>query len=250
MARHLRPQLEAEAERKGLSGAQKEAYVGGAYQRITHGQERRSFWVQSAERGYLARIVGDVHELRQPKSRPGTVVFRQGQKWYELPLREYMGLVKAGKAEVAHEERERKREAARARREEAAIRLFYREEAADRKRAEALEKRAARWAEKQRELDQRTLRAGHREEYSEVVKLVRSLGGVKLERSGVSGKARDVGEYKRLPSTVLARSGQGRTPDYVRETIHEHMPWLKLETLTDFYDYFDREREYKYRKVA
>jgi hypothetical protein len=249
MARHLRRSLEAEADRKGLTGAEKEAYVGGAYQRITHGGERREWWQGHEDRKHLSKLVGEVHELHYSKARPNVVVFRQGRSFYELPLDEYHGLVKEGRRLTREDEKAQKAEARHRRKEDAAIRLYQRELDREQK-AEAVRLARAERAEKRaQEASQAALRAVHRAEYREVVAILKASGGVRVEKSSHSGEKHEASEYARLPSTI--RNSRGRlTPDYAREAIMEHMPWLKLDTPADFFDYFDREREYKNRQSA
>lgn len=238
VARNIQSELEAAADKKGLSGDARKAYIGGAWQNITHGRERRTLFRSSSEHTYLSSVVGTVHDVRRPKSRPGKVVFRQGKKWYELPNAEFSRLVRAGKQIHREEEKEQK-----------AIARYYKALEQEKAQEDRQQKRAARQAESEKRQQERMVREMERAEHSEVLSLIREAGGIRRYTRLSNGKEPEQGEYNTLPTHVRARvrrgawDKRGLTMDEVAMKVGEHMPWLRLETGSDVVAYFDRHRE-------
>ena len=216
MARRLQAQFEAEAERKGLSGDAKRAYVGGAWQRVEHPERRqREWWRDEQEVARIGRFFGDIEDVMTLRGRRDHVQFKQHGHWFEVPASEYFYLMSQARELEREERREGKND------------------------------------ERLRRLQQKQLHAMHRAEYHDVVSIIRSAGGVKL-RSTAQGHVYDKGEYDRLPSTVKAsrKSERGLTPDQAREAVAQHMPWLKLDTVDDFYQYFEGVRDWRRNKAS
>jgi hypothetical protein len=208
MARNVEAQLEAEADRKGLEGEARRQYIGGAWNRIRAGERRRAWWRHTDEYQALGALVGTIDDMRTAEGRPDRVYIRQQGTWYELPHEEYDYLVREGRALLKMERKARQRE--------------------------------AREAEAQR----RALQAVRRAEYAEVLTILRGAGGIRLERSRVTGAARDRGEYERLPATVRHRAGL-LTLDTAATAIDQHMPWLQIRTGDDLVQYFEQMRTWR-----
>ena len=212
MARNVQAHLEAEADKKGLTGDQRKAYIGGAWARIKHheGGRSREWWRDSREYAALSALVGPVEEIKTVKGKRDTVYFRQGDEWYELPQAEYFRLSHEGRALLREQEREARDE-----------------------------KRRERSAEREREYQQKQLEGLERAQYREVLDILRERGGVKPSVSRQSGKERDASEYRMLPSSV--RNTRGRlTMDEAATEINQHMPWLHLDTPDDLVQFFER----------
>ncbi len=244
MARNVQAELEHEADKKGLSGERRASYIGGAWQRITQSAERRDAWRHSEEYRLLAATIGPVEGLRQPKNDPDRVYFRQGAKWYALPAKEYQALIKAAR----EEERERQKAA----REYERGRKVYERELA---RAEKSEARERQLKEKRDQAEaaaqQRAVRAVERAEYQDVLNIIRRAGGIRRVRSAATGRERDKSEYDTLPRSVRQRRvlgfatarDRGLTLDEAATEVHQHMPWLKLETPDALIEFFGRHRD-------
>lgn len=224
MAVRIEERLEHEADEKNLAGDKRKAWIGGAWNRI-RGKEHRSSWRHSEESKLLSRYFGPVHDVRQRAvSRSGLqvakrdrdhVVIRQGRQWFDMPKSEYTNLIKASRQEA-------KREAKEAR------------DAASKERMEA----------KFREQQERDMRRMEREQYSDVVAIIKHSGGIRPSVSH-QGTKYDRGEYDTLPSTV--RSSAGRlTMDDAARNINAQMPWLHIDTIDDLVQYFDRHRTHGY----
>lgn len=233
MARNLQTQLEAEAERKGLHGEHKTAWIGGAWHAITNGGAIGS----EDERKHLAAVVGAVHDVR--KGHRGAVVFRQGEKWYELPRGEWRNLVRAGR-EIAREEQKEQR----------AIAAYEKALAREKDKEKRDQARAVRHAEAEAKAQQRIVRETERAEHAEVLRLIREAGGIRrYSKASHNGKEAERGEYNMLPHHVRARVRRGAwdsagiTMDEAAMKLAHHMPWLRLETGSDLVDYFGRHRD-------
>jgi flagellar biosynthesis GTPase FlhF len=181
----------------------------------------------SRDQASLSRVVGEVQHAHTHPDHRGVVAFRQRGKWYELPRSEYRRLVAVGREQEAHDRRE---QALRAR-EEREIARFREMEAKERRQAEMEQRRA----ERNKQRQQAQLRQVARAERSEVVKLIRQFGGVRLE------DARDRGEYALLPAEIRRKDGRF-TMDTAREQVDQHMPWLNLATPDDLVQFFERSR--------
>ena len=237
MARSLQGHLEDEADRKGLTGDARKQYIGGAWNRIK-GKEERSRWRHSQESALLARHFGTIHEMREYRDPRRGVVFRQGQKWYHLPKAEYRNLV------YYAEQDERETQAAQA--------LIARERAKDERRKLAEQQKQEREAKRQararqiaQEQEQRAVQRFEREQYRDVVSILKRSGGIRpFTTEGARGKRYMTGEYQSLPSMV--RSHRGRLDmDQAAEAIREEMPWLQIDTSDDLVQFFERHRDYR-----
>lgn len=247
MARNIQPQLEAEATHKGLTGEERARYIGGAWQHIREGTPHRN----EADRRHLSRAVGEVHEIRHVRQRH-SVAFRQGEKWYELPRREFHELVSAGR-----EEEERARRAAAE--YERGRRVYERELARGTREEERQRKREAREGElrgkreaREREAMQRQLTAVRRAAAADVARIIRERGGIRATFDKTTGRQRDRGEYATLPARLRASTRQGAhdalrglsLDDAARE-VHTHMPWLGIEGPRELLDYLDNTRTHR-----
>jgi hypothetical protein len=256
MARDLQRKLEDDADKKGLHGEARERYIGGAWNRI-RGVEHRSRWRYSEDSRLLERFYGPIHDFRELRGRPGEIAFRQGQTWYHLPAREYDSLVLAA-ADAARRERltekQREREDARERRQ---IERQLRRVRAEQREAERVRlhaEREQREAERQEaataELQQRELREFERQQYRDVLGIIRARGGIRRSYGAMSGQEYDRGEYKIVPRSIRAkarsRRGEGLSLDDVAREVSDQIPWLEIDTPRDLLDYFERQRERRY----
>lgn len=107
MARDLEAKLEHEADAKGLTGEEKQRYIGGAWRNIRE-REHRSQWRDTEEYRHLSRYFGTVHDVREHATR-GSVTIRQGRQWYELPKGEYTRLIHAAREAYVHDNATNKR---------------------------------------------------------------------------------------------------------------------------------------------
>lgn len=213
-------------------------------------RRRRHEWVRSEDFGHLSRIVGDVTDVHTHDTHPHSVMVRRAKKWYEIPKKEYHGLIKAGRDIARDEARSRKQreaedraEAARKERESRRRDKALATEAEAHERAERQREQAERRQEREREQQDRQVRAIARAEYNEVARLVKSLGGIRASYDKHTGKSHDRAEIDTsVPSSLHARSGKGLTIDRIRESVHEDFPWLNLETPNDLLDFFDKAR--------
>jgi hypothetical protein len=202
-------------------------------------QRRRlgAHFMGSRQQHFLSKVVGEVQHAHAHPDHPGKIAFKQRDRWYALPRSEWYSLINAGREIDAEERREAKRKEAEAR----AIAEYEHAVADEQKRAE----RKARIEVNQRERAERSQRAMVRKvaraERAEVVKLLREVGGVRVERSRMTGQARDKGEWELLPAEVRRKDGRV-TLDTARERVMEHMPWLALDTTDDLIQFFERSR--------
>jgi hypothetical protein len=163
---------------------------------------------------------------------PNVIAFKQANRWYELPRAEFNRLVRVGR----DIERDEEREARQRQREEARA---ARAQETEQKR----EARIQRQDERYREMQRRQIRAMDRAERAEVVKIIKSSGGIRLpEHFTYTGKSREgKGEYDLLPSDVRRKNGH-YTMDTAAAAINEEMPWLHIESPGDLLQYFERSR--------
>jgi hypothetical protein len=194
----------------------------------------------SRSQSHLARVVGQVENAHAHPDHRGVVAFKQRGKWYEMPGAEFRRLVGVGRDQEAFDRRETAHKA----REAREIAKFRGLEEKERRGAEIAQRRE----ERNREREQAHMRAVSRAERSEVVKLLREFGGVRLE-----GK-QDRGEYALLPAEVRRKEGR-YTIDTAREHVMENMPWLNLNTPDDLVQFFERSRtktarERYHRRIA
>lgn len=238
MARSLQGRLEEEADKKGLSGEARKQYIGGAWNHIK-GKEHRSWWRHSREAELLGKHFGTIHELRERERGKG-VAFRQGQRWFQLPSKEYHNLLVAAE----QDERDTQRAQSLITRERAREARRRGTEQQKQERERQRQERAIKAAEAQQQKD---LRRFEREQYSDVVRVLKHSGGIRpFKTEGAQGKRYMTGEYRDLPSTV--RSSKGRLDmDHAAEAIREEMPWLKIDTPDDLAKFFDRHRTYRWR---
>lgn len=191
----------------------------------------------SNEHRWISRAVGPVEHAHEHPDHRGLVAFKQQGKWYELPRREFRELVAAGREEERREQAEKKAAAHEARWQA----QFEKLEADDAKREAKKAATAARQQERHERQQRALVRSVARAERAEVVKLLKELGGVRVERSRVTGKARDRGEVALLPADVRRKDGR-ITLDGAREAISTHMPWLNIDTPNDVVQFFEKAR--------
>lgn len=269
MARNLQAKLEAEADKKGLTGERRKAYIGGAWQRI-RGVHERSRFRDSEEQKHLSRYFGTVHEVREHKTR-GSVIIRQGKEYYELPRGEYQRLIAAGREAYVHDsktvrqiEREDAREKrktdrelarikhaqerARARNERRAIALYERELAAEKREAQREERKREKQKAAYEAAQERDIARFEREQDADVRAIIRQGGGIRPTYDQATRRMRDAGEYRALPASVKSKRGRLTMDDAARE-INDQMPWLHIETPQDLQDYFAGRTERRYQKM-
>jgi hypothetical protein len=239
MARDLERKLEADADRKGLTGERRKRYIGGAWNRI-RGKEARSRWRYSDDSRRLGRFFGEIHDLREIKRRPGEIAFRQGERWYHLPKREYHALNMAAIEAEHREAKEAKQQEREATRERAAIADYERALAQEQK----AEQRRARRQEQAAAAEQRIVRKFERSQYSDVRAVIRAGGGIRPTYD-TTGKQRDRGEYLALPADVRRKGGRLTMDDAARD-INAEMPWLGIETPNDLQNFFSRQTDRRY----
>lgn len=261
MARELQAKLEDDADRKGLSGEERQRYIGGAWNRIK-GREARSRWRYSDDAQRLARFYGPIHDLRELRGRPGEIAFRQGATWYHLPREEYHALNLAALEAERHEglsTRQREREEARETRDtERQLRTLRADrraaDQAERERAtlRAQEERTAQRSERaeaaERDAQRRQARLFERTQYSDVLAIIRQGGGIRPSVTQ-QGAEYEGSEYRALPSHVRRRSGR-LTMDDAARNINAQMPWLGIETPSDLQEFFSRQTERRYRLAS
>ena len=214
MARRLQAQFEAEAERKGLTGDAKRAYVGGAWQRVEHPERRqREWWRDERETERIGRFFGEVEDVMTLRGRRDRVQFKQHGHWFEMPASEYFYLMSQAREFERDERREAKND------------------------------------ERLRRVQQKQLHAMRRAEYSDVLSIIRERGGIKPFKQDTTGKRYMTSEYKMLPSTV--RNARGRLDmDTAATEVHQHMPWLGLTGPDELLSYFEGMRDWRRNKAA
>lgn len=238
MARSVERAINAEADRKGLTGTRREHYIGGAWDRVRHGAERRDAFRRSDDAQALAALGMNVQAVRSPRSKRGAVYFQESGKWYELPNSEYRGLVKEGRAALKEQRREREEYERGRRIYERELARMTREDAREARREQQRQAQLAR----SRDQEDRLYRRMKRAEHAEVLHRIKELGGIKRQvtQSGVESER---GEYEQLPKHVRhTRSSrrEGVTADEAAAVLHEDMPWLFTDSTSRvLYDYFE-----------
>lgn len=227
MARELQAQFEHEANEKHLEGQAREDYIGGAWHRVKNHNRTGPWWESKVDQDRLEKVVGHIDEIVYPKGRD-SVVIRQGESHYELPVSEYFALVRAGKEMEDDERREARRE-----------------------------RRELRAAERDKIHQLRMVRTVERIEYGDVVHIIQRAGGIKAHKTvaGERDKA-ERGELELLPRSVMARtttlhkSGKlGLTLDEAATAVAQHMPWLNIDTPNDLVDFFERHADKRARDI-
>lgn len=247
MTRNVQAELEHEADKKGLSGERRAAYIGGAWQHIKHPKDtRRAWWRSGDDEQALAAVFGPIEDVHTPRARRDKVVFRQNGQYFELPEGEYRQLVKAGRAELKQRAREEKAEQKRRAFEEKEAKRIHKLEELDRIRDERRAQAAERAAEREAKRQERISRQIEEAEYRDVLSILRRAGGVKRYAKDSAGREAERGEYNMLPEHVRhrrSRIGQdagGVSMDEAAQIVTQHIPWLKIETGADLVSFFDR----------
>ena len=189
----------------------------------------------TSEAEALRRSVGDFEGYHTHRTKSGARrhLVKIGGHWFSMPEHEYRGLVTAGRADLRAEKRD-KRQAAR-----------------DALLAPRRREREARRAERHRQEQEKLARRVQRAEHSEVLRVIRANGGIKRNSGGYLH-----GEYEAIPKHARARAARGVerergvTMDQAAELVHEHMPWLRIETPRDLLDYFDRVGDVRMARAA
>ena len=249
MAHNVARRIEEEADRKGLEGERRKQYIGGAWDRVLHGEQRRTAERERPDYKALQALGMAVSEIRYPKStgklrHKGHVVhFRSGKSWYELPEQEYNRLVREGKRAQRDDQR---RQAEYAKGEKVFARDLARlekEEERERRRAE----RAERHKLSAQQAEEQTYRRLKRAEYRAVLHYIQQQGGIIRGKVQANGRDVERGEYNALPGNVkrnkLRQGRGGLQVDVMAQQLNEHMPWLFPEgTSREVYDFFDKHR--------
>lgn len=163
----------------------------------------------------LSKLFGSpVEAAHEHPEHRGQVRFKHEGKWYELPKGEFKRLVGEG-------------------------RKLEREEAREQRHAEKERTQEERY----RAAQERQVKAARKAEYQSVVKRIRQLGGIRPYKGGHEAE-----EFRDLPRAVKTRdTRRGVALDDAAATLHEEMPWLRIENDTDLQRYLEKEhRNQKY----
>lgn len=226
MARELQAQLEHEADHKKLHGEARADYIGGAWNRIKNHNRKGPWWLVVEDKERLEKVTGPIDKVIYHKDR-NSVVIQQGDSHYELPEDEYFALVRAGKEMEEEEKREARRQ-----------------------------RRALREEERDRIRQERMVRTVERIEYHDVAHIIKRAGGIRAVKD-MHGQVRDREELKIIPKSLRAKQtrevralGQhGLTLDEAATAVHQHMPWLQIDTPDDLVQYFERHEDRRYYMV-
>ena len=182
----------------------------------------------------LKRVVGPTlegHHVHRTKTGARKHLLKIEGAWFSMSQDEYKGLVRAG------------REGRKA-------------EAREKKRAPRLAAKQARDDARYRAAQEREARAIERAEQREVYDIIKKRGGIRRAVGG--GKEHEHSEYNTYIPKSLRYSARkqglyghkGLTPDQAATEVHQHMPWLHIETPSDLYDYFERLEDRRYARGA
>lgn len=90
---------------------------------------------------------------------------------------------------------------------------------------------------------ERELKRMKREEYAQVVRRIRQMGGIRPHKNGF-GQLIELEEWRCLPRSVRTYSGfNGRKPqpaDDVALTLSEEFPWIGVQNENDLFKYLRR----------